>query len=292
MQRHLPDYLKRGIIDTEKTKTVRKLLKEKCLNTVCDEARCPNKAECYSKDTATFMIMGDTCTRNCRFCAINSGRPQTLDPDEPKRVAEAVKTLNLNYAVITSVTRDDLSDGGANHFKETILNIKKLSPDTKVEVLIPDFKGDMNALDLVLSAKPEVLNHNIETVKNLYKTVRPQAIYERTLKVLNHLKEINSPILTKTGFMVGLGETKDDLITLMKDLKSINLDILTIGQYIQPTKQHLEVVKYYTPKEFEDLKNLANEIGLKVVISSPLVRSSFKAHEAYNLASGLISSLE
>ena len=281
MERHLPEYLKRGLINTEKTKTVRRILKEKCLNTVCEEARCPNKAECYSKDTATFMIMGDTCTRNCRFCAINSNIPEPLDKDEPLHVAQAIKELGLTYAVITSVTRDDLPDGGANHFAQTILEIKKLSPNTKVEVLIPDFKGDLKALETVLNAEPEVLNHNVETVPKLYKTVRPQAIYERSLKVLEHAKKTNSKSLSKTGIMVGLGETIDDLKSLFKDLKSIDLDILTIGQYIQPSKKHLKVVKYYTPKEFEELKQLAQEIGIKVVISSPLVRSSFKAHEAY-----------
>ena len=288
MQRHLPDYLKRGLINTEKTKTVRRLLKEKCLNTVCEEARCPNKAECYSKDTATFMIMGDTCTRNCRFCAINSGKPQQLDVNEPLHVAQAVKELGLTYAVITSVTRDDLKDGGANHFKETILKIKELSPNTKVEVLIPDFKGDLNALDMVLSAKPEVLNHNIETIPNLYKTVRPQAIYTRSLDVLKHvtkesaikpeyvgklnfylsavdkyIKDKNAGTFTKTGFMVGLGETIDDLKQLFKDLKSINLDILTIGQYIQPSKEHLEVAKYYTLDEYETIKALCQKHGFK-----------------------------
>ena len=283
MEKRLPEYLKRGIIDTEKTKTVRRILKQKCLNTVCEEARCPNKAECYSKDTATFMIMGDTCTRNCRFCAINSARPLPLDKDEPKHVAEAVKELGLNYAVITSVTRDDLPDGGANHFAQTIYEIKKLSPNTKVEVLIPDFKGDKEALYKVLKAEPNVLNHNVETVPSLYKTVRPQAIYERSLKVLEYVKKSGSKSLSKTGIMVGLGETVADLKSLFEDLKSIDLDVLTIGQYIQPSKKHLEVVKYYTPKEFEDLKNAALSAGIKVVISAPLVRSSFKACEAYKI---------
>lgn len=282
MQRHLPDYLKRGLISTEKTKTVRNILKTKCLNTVCEEARCPNKAECYAHDTATFMILGDTCTRNCRFCAIKTGVPNLVDVDEPQHVGEAVKELGLKYAVITSVTRDDLPDGGAEHFRQTICEIKKLSPETKVEILIPDFKGDTNSLDIVLSAKPDVLNHNVETVPNLYKKVRPQAIYERSLAVLKYLKDINSETYTKTGFMVGLGETKEDLISLFKDLKNINLDILTIGQYIQPSKQHLEVQKYYSPEEFEELKNLAVQQGLKTVVSSPLVRSSYNAFASYN----------
>ena len=282
MPKHLPDYLKRGIIDTDKTKKVRRILKEKCLNTVCEEARCPNKAECYSKDTATFMIMGDTCTRNCRFCNINTGKPKPLDPDEPLHVAQAVKELGLNYAVITSVTRDDLDDGGAKHFAKTITEIKKLSPKTKIEVLIPDFKGYLKALDIVLEAKPDVLNH---TISKLYKSVRPQAIYERSLKVLEYAKE---KTFTKTGIMVGLGETNEDLIELFKDLREINLDILTIGQYIRPSKNHLEVAKYYTPEEFEELKILAQKEGIKIVISSPLVRSSFKAFEAYKTAENVI----
>ncbi|MBQ7450784.1 lipoyl synthase [bacterium] len=285
MPKHLPDYLKRGIIDTDKTKKVRRILKEKCLNTVCEEARCPNKAECYSKDTATFMIMGDTCTRNCRFCNINTGKPKPLDPDEPLHVAQAVKELGLNYAVITSVTRDDLDDGGAKHFAKTITEIKKLSPKTKIEVLIPDFKGYLKALDIVLEAKPDVLNHNVETISKLYKSVRPQAIYERSLKVLEYAKE---KTFTKTGIMVGLGETNEDLIELFKDLREINLDILTIGQYIRPSKNHLEVAKYYTPEEFEELKILAQKEGIKIVISSPLVRSSFKAFEAYKTAENVI----
>ena len=278
MPEHLPEYLKRGLINTEKTKHVRRLLKEKCLNTVCEEARCPNKAECYAKDTATFMIMGDTCTRNCRFCNINSGKPSQLDSDEPLHVAQAVKELGLSYAVITSVTRDDLPDGGAQHFAQTISEIKKLSPNTKVEVLIPDFKGNLDALDIVLNAKPDVLNHNVETVPDLYKKVRPQAIYERSLKVLEYSK---TKAVTKTGIMVGLGETQEQLTALFKDLKNINLDILTIGQYIRPSKQHLEVVKYYTPSEFEELKHLAENEGIKIVISHPLVRSSYKAFEAF-----------
>ena len=277
----LPDYLKRGLINTEKTKTVRRILKEKCLNTVCEEARCPNKAECYSKDTATFMIMGDACTRNCRFCNINSGHPKPLDPNEPKHVAQAVEELGLNYAVITTVTRDDLEDGGAEHFAQTISEIKNLSPKTKVEVLISDLKGDLNALDMILEAKPDVLNHNMETVSNLYKTVRPQAIYQRSLEILKHSKSKDA--FTKSGIMVGLGETKEDLIKLFKDLNSIGLDILTIGQYIRPSKKHIEVKKYYTPKEFEELEKLAKDEGIKIVISAPLVRSSYKALEAYKI---------
>lgn len=284
MQRRLPDYLKRGLINTDKTKFVRNLLKEKCLNTVCEEARCPNKAECYAKNTATFMIMGDTCTRNCRFCAINSNAPQPLNKEEPRLVAEAINELKLNYSVITSVTRDDLPDGGATHFANTILEIKKISPNTKVEVLIPDFNGNINSLKIVIDAMPNVINHNMETVSSLYKTVRPQANYMQSLMVLDFVKNYNPNILTKTGIMVGLGETMQELTQLFIDLKNINIDILTIGQYIQPSKKHIPVSKYYTPEEFDELKKYALETGINVVISSPLVRSSYNAFEAFTIA--------
>lgn len=284
MQRRLPDYLKRGLINTDKTKFVRNLLKEKCLNTVCEEARCPNKAECYAKNTATFMIMGDTCTRNCRFCAINSNAPQPLNKEEPRLVAEAINELKLNYSVITSVTRDDLPDGGATHFANTILEIKKISPNTKVEVLIPDFNGNINSLKIVIDAMPNVINHNMETVSSLYKKVRPQANYMQSLMVLDFVKNYNPNILTKTGIMVGLGETMQELTQLFIDLKNINIDILTIGQYIQPSKKHIPVSKYYTPEEFDELKKYALETGINVVISSPLVRSSYNAFEAFTIA--------
>lgn len=280
MRKRLPDYFKKGIIDTEKTSWVRTVLKVHSLNTVCEQARCPNKCECYSANTATFLIMGKNCTRNCRFCNIAKEEPELLNPDEPKNVAMAVKELGLKYVVITSVTRDDLKDGGASHFAATISEIKKLSPDAKIEVLTPDFKGDEKALDTVLLAKPDVFNHNIETVKLLYPKVRPMAIYERSLNVLKYVK--SKGLIVKTGVMVGLGETKNELILSMKDLKGIDCDILTIGQYVQPSKKHLEVEKYYEIEEFEKLRAIALNLGIPAVIASPLVRSSYKAFEAFH----------
>lgn len=278
MPQRLPEYLKRPIINTETTKNVRNILKNKCLNTVCENARCPNKNECYTKNTATFLIMGDVCTRNCRYCNISCERPKPLDNMEPQHVAEAVRDLGLKYAVITSVTRDDLSDGGANHFKKCIEEIKKLSPDTKVEILTPDFKGDANALTTIILAKPDVFNHNIETVRAIFKTARPQGDYDRSLNVLKYIKA-NSPIPTKSGLMVGLGETFEQIEETLTDLKDAGCDIVTIGQYIQPSKQHLEVAKFYTPNEFEQLQSLAQKIGIKHYQINPLVRSSYRAAE-------------
>lgn len=276
MQRRLPDYLKRPIIDTDKTRTVRKILKTKCLNTVCENARCPNKNECYTKNTATFLIMGNNCTRNCRYCNITCNRPEPLDLQEPKHIAEAVKDLGLKYSVITSVTRDDLPDGGAEHFANCIYEIKKLSPDVKIEILTPDFKGEEKSLDIIIKAHPDVFNHNIETVRNVFKTARPQGNYDISLEVLKYVKD-NSDILTKSGLMIGLGETFEQIEETLIDLKNVGCDIVTIGQYIQPSKEHLEVSKYYTPDEYEQLKALADKIGIKHHQIGPLVRSSYRA---------------
>ena len=278
MQRRLPEYLKRPIIDTEKTRNVRRILKTKCLNTVCENARCPNKNECYTKNTATFLIMGNHCTRNCRYCNITCERPEPLDIGEPKRVAQAVKDLGLKYSVITSVTRDDLQDGGAKHFADCIYEIKKISPDTKIEILTPDFKGDTKALDTIIQAKPDVFNHNIETVKELFKTARPQGNFDVSINVLKYMKD-NSDIITKSGLMIGLGETFEQIEETLVALKNAGCDILTIGQYIQPSKQHLEVAKYYTLEEYEQLKKLAEKIGIKHHQIGPLVRSSYRASE-------------
>ena len=280
MPQRLPEYLKRPIINTETTKNVRSILKTKCLNTVCENARCPNKNECYTKNTATFLIMGNVCTRNCRYCNISCERPEPLDHSEPKHIAEAVRDLGLKYAVITSVTRDDLPDGGAEHFKKCIEEIKKLSPNTKVEILTPDFKGDANALTTIILANPDVFNHNIETVRAVFKTARPQGDYERSLNVLKYIK-MNSTIPTKSGLMVGLGETFEQIEETLLDLKHAGCDIVTIGQYIQPSKQHLEVAKYYTPKEFEQLQKIAEKIGIKHYQINPLVRSSYRAAEIF-----------
>jgi lipoyl synthase len=278
MQRRLPDYLKRPIIDTDKTRNVRRILKTKCLNTVCENARCPNKNECYTKNTATFLIMGNNCTRNCRYCNITCARPEPLDLAEPFHVAEAVKDLGLKYAVITSVTRDDLPDGGAEHFANCIYEIRKISPDVKIEILTPDFKGNEDSLNTIIKANPNVFNHNIETVRNVFKTARPQGDYDCSMDVLKYIKD-NSEILTKSGLMIGLGETLEDIEQTLVDLKNAGCDILTIGQYIQPSKAHLEVSKYYTPEEYENLKQLAKKVGIKHYQIGPLVRSSYRASE-------------
>lgn len=278
MQRRLPEYLKRPIIDTDKTRTVRKILKTKCLNTVCENARCPNKNECYTKNTATFLIMGNNCTRNCRYCNISCAKPKPLDLNEPKHVAEAVKDLGLKYSVITSVTRDDLPDGGAKHFADCIYEIRKISPEVKIEILTPDFKGDKSSLDIIVQAEPDVFNHNIETVRAIFKTARPQGNYDCSLEVLNYIKK-TSNILTKSGLMIGLGETFEQIEETLVDLKNVGCDIVTIGQYIQPSKEHLTVSKYYTPEEYEQLKALAEKIGIKHHQIGPLVRSSYRAAE-------------
>lgn len=276
MRERLPEFLKRPIIDTDKTRTVRKILKSNCLNTVCEGARCPNKNECYSNHTATFLIMGSVCTRNCRYCNIFCQRPEPLDENEPLHVAQAVKDLGLKYAVITSVTRDDLPDGGANHFAKCINEIRKISPNTKIEILTPDFKGNEESLNTIIKAHPDVFNHNIETARDIFKTARPQGNYDTSLGVLKYVKE-NSDIKTKSGFMIGLGEDIEQIKQTITDLYSVNCDILTIGQYIQPSKEHLPVAKYYNPEEYEELKDIAKNIGIKYFQIGPLVRSSYNA---------------
>ncbi len=272
----LPEYLKRPIINTETTKNVRSILKKHCLNTICENARCPNKNECYTKNTATFLIMGNVCTRNCRYCNILCEKPQPLDKGEPRNIAEAVRDLGLKYAVITSVTRDDLLDGGAGHFAECIFEIKNLTPEVKIEILTPDFKGDANSLNVIINAEPDVFNHNIETVSAVFKTARPQGDYNRSINILKYIKA-NSKITTKSGLMVGLGETFEQIEETLCDLKNAGCDIVTIGQYIQPSKSHLEVSKYYTPEEFELLQKLAEKAGIKHYQINPLVRSSYRA---------------
>lgn len=278
MRERLPEYLKRPIIDTENTRTVRKILKTNCLNTVCENARCPNKNECYTKHTATFLIMGSVCTRNCRYCNISCNKPEPLDTEEPKHIARAVKDLGLKYAVITSVTRDDLADGGAKHFADCIQQIRKICPQTKIEILTPDFKNNQDSLDTIIASHPDVFNHNIETVKEVFKTARPQGNYLHSLEVLKYIKE-NSDIQTKSGLMVGLGETFEQIRATLEDLKSVECDILTIGQYIQPSKEHLPVIKYYTPDEYEILKDMARENGFTNFQIGPLVRSSYNASQ-------------
>lgn len=278
----LPEYLKRGIIDTDKTKFVRGILKNHSLNTVCEHARCPNKSECYAKDTATFLIMGNVCTRNCRFCNISVGKPLPLDKNEPQNVAKAVKDLNLKYVVITSVTRDDVEDYGAQHFVNTIEEIRKTNKDVKIEILTPDFKFVPKYINNVIEAKPNVFNHNIETVERVFKSVRPQGNYKNSLGLLLFVKQNSENILTKSGLMVGLGETKEEIIQTLEDLYLHKCDIVTMGQYIQPSKKHTPVIKYYKPEEYEELKAIAYKIGIKHCFFAPLVRSSYKASEVFN----------
>jgi lipoic acid synthetase len=278
-----PDWLKVRLGSGETYTGVRKLVSDEKLHTVCESARCPNIGECWSRKTATFMILGDTCTRSCRFCNIKTGQPTHFDNEEPKRVAEAVQKLKLKHAVITSVTRDDLNDGGAAMFSETIQAIRNASPSCSIETLIPDFKGNMDALQMVLDAKPDILNHNIETVERLQRAVRVQATYSRSLAVLQYSKE--KGMITKSGLMVGLGETKEEVIQTMKDLRAIDCDIITIGQYMPPTKEHYPLTRFYTPDEFKDLKEKAKELGFEYVESGPFVRSSYHAEKHANLAS-------
>jgi lipoyl synthase len=256
------------------------LLRKSKLHTICEEAKCPNIAECFGSGTAVFLILGDTCTRNCTYCHVNHGTPLPLNRNEPQDIALSVKTLGLNYVVITSVTRDDIPDGGAGVFSETIEEIRQMNPACKIEVLIPDFKGDKLALQIVVSGNPDVVNHNIEVVESLFPTVRPQGDYRRSISLLKEIKTMDKKMKTKSGFMVGLGETHDQILSTMHDLKKAEIDFLTIGQYLQPTKQHTLIKKYYTPAEFEEIKTIAYSLGFSHVESGPLVRSSYHADKA------------
>jgi len=282
-----PEWLKRRLPSGPEYARMNNLIRNNSLNTVCQEAQCPNQFECFSKGTATFMILGDRCTRNCGFCAVSS-KPLTLpDPEEPARVASAVASLNLKYAVITSVTRDDLQDGGGSHFISTIEEIHKQAPTTRIEILIPDLQGNWESLARILEAGPDVLNHNLETVPRLYSRVRPEAEYKRSLALLKKAKEISPQIPTKSGVMLGLGETIDELRITMADLFDNGCDILTLGQYLQPSRSHLPVERFVPPEEFESLKEEAKKLGFKGVASSPTVRSSFEAGILYNEVVGL-----
>jgi len=258
---------------------MRELLSGLSLHTVCESALCPNLGECFSHRTATFIIMGDICTRHCRFCAIKKGKPSPLDPDEPRNVARAVDELKLKHVVVTSVTRDDLSDGGTAHFSKTVNAIRQVNPHTTVEVLIPDYKGSLNALKTTVDSSPEVINHNVETVPRLYAEVRPEADYHRSLNLLRAVRSMDRKILTKSGLMVGLGEEHDDVVAVMKDLLAVGCGILTIGQYLAPSSKHHPVIRYVTPQEFEEYKTIGEKMGFDFVASSPFVRSSFHAAE-------------
>jgi lipoic acid synthetase len=279
MRRH-PDWLKVKIGGGENFVKIKSMLRDVKLHTICEEAKCPNMAECFGCGTAVFLILGDTCTRNCRYCNVKHGTPLPLNPNEPKDVADSVKKLGLKYAVITSVTRDDLKDGGASVFYEAVNEIKKLSNNCRIEVLIPDFKGDRRALQTVIDAKPYVINHNIEVVEKLFPEIRPQGNYKTSLELLKNIKKINKNMTTKSGFMIGFGENKEQIIKTMQDLRKVNVDFLTIGQYLQPTREHFEIKKYYTPEEFNEFKKIAMDLGFVHVESGPLVRSSYHAEKA------------
>ncbi len=279
-----PKWLRRRLPNGPEYEKIRQLLKTRELTTVCQEAQCPNQFECYGKGTATFMILGDRCSRNCGFCAVEHKPRSKPDEREPGRVAEAVALLKLRYAVITSVTRDDLADGGASFFAETIRAVRCLSPTTLVEVLIPDLMGDGDSLQTILDASPNVLNHNIETVKRLYPTVRPQAIYQRSLELLRQVRVRESQIVTKTGIMLGLGEEVEELRQAWDDLREVNCDILTMGQYLQPSSKHLPVERFVPPDEFEGFQEQALLCGFSGVASGPFVRSSYKAEQLYRKA--------
>jgi lipoyl synthase len=275
MPRRHPDWIKVKPLGNPNYLRLKRILREKNLHTVCEEARCPNIGECWGNKTATFLILGDTCTRGCRFCAIDKGKPVALDLEEPRNVALVVKELGLAHIVVTSVNRDDLPDGGANHFAKTVFWIKSLNPGIRVEVLIPDFEGSIKALETVLNSGIEILNHNIETVPRLYGKVRPGHSYECSLGILREAKKMRSDVLTKSGFMVGVGESYDEVTRTLQDLRENDVDIVTIGQYLQPSNRQLRVERYVTPDEFKEFKTDAEKLGFRHVESGPLVRSSY-----------------
>ena len=277
-----PDWLRIRVQGDHKLSETEDILKRLSLNTVCEEANCPNRMECFNKKTATFMILGRMCTRNCTFCNVEKNLPQQVNPEEPKNVARAAAEMNLKHVVITSVTRDDLSDGGAGHFAKVIEELRKLDSKVAIEVLIPDFKGDEQALLKVIKARPDIINHNVETVPMLYHEVRPMAVYERSLKLLSNVKKYSNDIYTKSGIMLGLGEDMEQVKEVLKDLRKVECDLLTIGQYLAPSKRHHPVIEYIHPDIFEEYKKIAYDLGFKYVASAPLVRSSYNAAEAVN----------
>ena len=277
MPRRHPDWIKVKAPGNPNYLRLKRILREKNLHTVCEEARCPNIGECWGHNTATFLILGDTCTRGCRFCAIDKGKPLALDPEEPRNVALVVKDLGLDHIVVTSVNRDDLPDGGAGHFARTVFWIKIVNPGIRVELLIPDFEGDVKALETVVNSGIEILNHNIETVPRLYGKVRPGHSYECSLNILKEAKRMRANMLTKSGFMVGVGESYDEIMTTLQDLRAHDVDIVTIGQYLQPSNRQLRVERYVTPDEFKEFKTAGDQLGFRHVESGPLVRSSYHA---------------
>ena len=278
-----PDWLRVRVSGSEKFLKTKKILSDSKIVTVCEEANCPNISECWQKNHATFMIMGDTCTRACAFCNVKTGLPDKLDVFEPYKISQAVKKMDLSHVVITSVDRDDLDDGGAEHFAKTIYAIRKISPETTIEILTPDFLKKENALEILLKDCPDVFNHNLETVPRLYLSIRPGARYFNSLRLLNEVKDKNPNIFTKSGLMLGLGEEKNEIMQVMDDLRAAKVDFLTLGQYLQPTKKHAPVVKYVTPDEFESYKIIAESKGFLMVSSSPLTRSSHHAEEDFKI---------
>lgn len=280
MNNKKPDWLKIKVSNSTNLVEVEQILDRLSLNTVCEEANCPNRIECFNRKTATFMILGRICTRNCTFCNVEKLHPQPVDADEPFHVAQAVKELGLKHVVITSVTRDDLPDGGAEHFAKSIDEIRKLTGKVVIEVLIPDFMGSIDALALVVKAKPQIINHNIETVPRLYATVRPMAIYKRSLELLSNVKSMDESIFTKSGIMLGLGEEEQEVMGVFKDLRDSGCDFLTVGQYLAPSKKHHPVIEYIHPDVFEKYRELGMKMGFKHVASGPLVRSSYMADRA------------
>lgn len=274
----LPSHLVKRVPKQKHIRRLRDLIQDNSIHTVCESAKCPNIGECFSKNTLTFMILGDNCTRSCRFCGVSKGEVLPPDPEEPKRLVETVKKLGLDYVVITSVTRDDLPDGGASQFAFVINELRILNCELRIEVLIPDLRGDWNAMAKIINAGPYVLNHNVETVPRLYSQIRPQADYQRSLEVIRQSKLLNKEIYTKSGFMVGLGESRDEIFQVVKDLKNSGCDIVTIGQYLSPSKEQAKVIRYVAPEEFEEFKSFGESLGLKVA-AGPFVRSSYRAKE-------------
>jgi lipoic acid synthetase len=277
MPRRHPDWIKVKAPGNPNYLRLKRILREKKLHTVCEEARCPNIGECWGNKTATFLILGDTCTRGCRFCAIDKGKPLALDPEEPRNVALVVKDLGLDHIVVTSVNRDDLPDGGASHYAKTVFWIKQLNPGIRIELLIPDFDGNLQALDIVMASGIDILNHNIETVPRLYGQVRPGHSYACSLNILRQAKTCRADVVTKSGFMVGVGESSEEIMEILADLRENHVDIVTIGQYLQPSNRQLKVERYVSPEEFRVFKNAAEKLGFRHVESGPLVRSSYHA---------------
>ena len=280
-KKSLPDWLKVKIPGGENYLRIQKMLRTSNLHTVCEEAKCPNIGGCWDRGTATFMMLGDICTRACRYCAVTSGKPLALDPLEAYKLSKVVEKMKLKYVVITSVNRDDLEDGGAEVFAECVHQIRKRLPECKIEVLIPDFEGKKPALEIVASVNPDTINHNIETVRRIFPNVRPKGDYDQSLNLLDTVKLLNSAAITKSGIMIGLGEDVGEIQQTMEDLVSVGCDLLTIGQYLQPSYKHIERVKWYNPREFNQLAEMGREIGFKHVVSGPLVRSSYHADEQH-----------